>query len=308
MTRRFIDICLRGAGQVMFQNDPRSGALFLAALGWGALAAGVPYVMLGGLSALAAATAAAMALRADDAALRAGLCSYNAILIGMAVTYFLGPGLPVLAYAVLGGMLSALAMLGPMNAARPWIVSAHTYPFVLITRLLLLAAQAFAGLPAIAPPVPETGPIASDPLDVGAFVGGMLHSISQVFFKGNTISALLLLAGLAVRSFAAAGFALGGALLAVATAHVFGVESELISSGIQGFSPVLTAIAFGTVFYRPSWRTALFAALATVVTVVAQAALKTALAPLALQPLSAPFDVVAWVLLVPRRYVEGRGR
>ena len=41
---RFIDINLRGTGQVMFQNNPVSGALFLAAVGWGSYTAGAPHV------------------------------------------------------------------------------------------------------------------------------------------------------------------------------------------------------------------------------------------------------------------------
>jgi hypothetical protein len=41
-----------------------------------------------------------------------------------------------------------------------------------------------------------------------------------VFLKGNNASALLLLAGLALNSFAAAAFALAGAVLAVITAHI----------------------------------------------------------------------------------------
>jgi urea transporter len=32
---RFVDINLRGIGQVLFQNNPLTGALFLAAVGWG---------------------------------------------------------------------------------------------------------------------------------------------------------------------------------------------------------------------------------------------------------------------------------
>ena len=51
---------------------------------------------------------------------------------------------------------------------------------------------------------------------------------------------------------AAALFALAGAVLAVITAHLLGAESELVSAGLLGFSPVLTAIALGTVFYAPS--------------------------------------------------------
>ena len=51
--------------------------------------------------------------------------------------------------------------------------------------------------------------------------------------------------GLAVNSLAAAAFALAGAILAVLTAHLFGAESEMITGGLLGFSPVLTAIALG---------------------------------------------------------------
>ena len=36
---RFVDINLRGVGQVMFQNHPLTGLLFIAAIAWGALAA-----------------------------------------------------------------------------------------------------------------------------------------------------------------------------------------------------------------------------------------------------------------------------
>ncbi len=41
---RFVDINLRGIGQVMFQDNPLTGALFLIAIAWGSYAAGVPQV------------------------------------------------------------------------------------------------------------------------------------------------------------------------------------------------------------------------------------------------------------------------
>ena len=46
---RFVDINLRGIGQVMFQDNPLTGALFLAAIVWGAYAAGVPHIAMAGL-------------------------------------------------------------------------------------------------------------------------------------------------------------------------------------------------------------------------------------------------------------------
>ena len=132
----------------------------------------------------------------------------------------------------------------------------------------------------------------------------MFQSISQVFLKGSGIAALLLLAGLAVNSLAAAGFALGGAILAVLTAHLFGAESDLITGGLLGFSPVLTATALGTVFYQPSWRVVAYTALATVFTVIAQSALNVALTPFAIPALTAPFVLVTWLFLLPRQCLE----
>jgi urea transporter len=64
-------------------------------------------------------------------------------------------------------------------------------------------------------------------------------------------AALLLLAGLAVNSLAAAAFALAGAVVAVVTARLLGAESDLTTGGLMGFSPELTAIALGAVFHRP---------------------------------------------------------
>jgi urea transporter len=132
----------------------------------------------------------------------------------------------------------------------------------------------------------------------------VLQSISQVFLKASGIAALLLLVGLAVNSLAAAAFALGGSILAVLTAHLFGAESELITGGLLGFSPVLTAIALGSVFYQPNWRVVAYTALATVFTVIAQSALNSALTPFAIPALTAPFVLVTWLFLLPRQCLE----
>ena len=131
----------------------------------------------------------------------------------------------------------------------------------------------------------------------------MLKSISQVFLKGSGVAAVLLI-GLAVNSMSAAVFALAGAILAVLAAHLLGAESELITGGLLGFSPVLTAVALGTVFYRPNWRVAIYAMLGTLVTVIAQVALNVALTPLAIPALTAPFVLVTWIFLLPRQCLE----
>ena len=306
---RFVDLNLRGTGQVMFQNHPLTGVLFLAAIGWGSFAAGVPEVLIGGLLGLTVATLTAQWLRVDPQGLAAGLYGYNGVLVGLALPTFLAPAPLLWAYVVLGGAVSVVAMLATVNVVKAWNVSALTFPFVLTTWLLLLATYAFAGLDGSA--LPFSGEVVAidaseaNPLDLAGFAQGVFKSISQVFLKGNGIAALLLLAGLAVSSRAAAVFAVAGALLAVTTAHLLGAESELISAGLLGFSPVLTAIALGSVFYRPSPRVVLYAALGTVFTVIAQGAMNVALTPLGLPTLTAPFVLVSWLFLLPRQHFEG---
>jgi urea transporter len=307
---RFVDIILRGIGQVMFQNNPLSGALFLAAVGWGSYAAGVPQVAIAGLVAVVVATLTAQWLHADEASLTSGLYGYNAFLVGLALATFLAPGALIWAYVVLGAAVSVVAMLGIANAVGPWGVSPLTFPFVLTTWLLLLATYGFSGLTGTAlrsgRVVSAFQPYEASPLNIVDLAQGVLHSISQVFLKGSGVAALLLLVGLAVNSRVAAAFAFGGAILAIATAHVLGAESALITGGLLGFSPVLTAIALGTVFYQPSWRVAAYTALATVFTVIAQSALNVALTPFAIPALTAPFVLVSWLFLLPRRSVRSR--
>ena len=142
--------------------------------------------------------------------------------------------------------------------------------------------------------------MAATRLDASLFVQATLLSISQVFLKGSAIAALLFLAGLAVNSIAAAVAAAAGAIVAVITAHALGAESDLITGGLLGFSPVLTAVALGTVFNQPGLRVAIYAALGTVFTVVAQSAFNVALTPLAIPALTGPFVLVTWMFLLPQ--------
>ena len=303
---RFVDLNLRGVGQVMFQDNPLSGLLFLAAIAWGSVTAGALEVLLGCVLGLLSATLMAMWLRADARSLASGLYGYNAVLVGLALPTFLAPSPLLWCYVLLGGAVSVVCMLGTVNVTRAWNVSALTFPFVLTSWLLLLASYGFAGLPGGALPfanqIEPIDPAATNLLDPAAFLSGVLHSVSQVFLKGDGVSALLFLAGLAVGSLPAAAFGLGGALLAVVSAHALGAESELISAGLMGFSPVLTAIALGAVFYAPSPRVIAYAALGTVFTVIVQGALNVLLTPFGIPTLTAPFVLATWLFLLPRQH------
>ena len=104
----------------------------------------------------------------------------------------------------------------------------------------------------------------------------------------------------------AAGFALAAALIWVIVAHALGAESQLISASLVGSNPILIAIALGTVFYRPGPRVAVYALLATVLTVVVQGAMVSALTPFGIPTLTASFVLVTWLFLLPGQKLDWR--
>src|SRR5512138_3172817 len=170
-TLRFVDLNLRGIGQVMFQDNPLSGLLFFVAIGWGSFVAGMPQVAAGGLVALVAGTLTAQWLRVDAAGLAAGLYGYNAYLVGLALGTFLAVSPLFWIYVAVGGAVSVVATLGTANVFKTWGVAALTAPFVLTTWLLLLATYAFtaiegSGLPMSTAIVP-LDPAAANPLAFG---------------------------------------------------------------------------------------------------------------------------------------------
>ena len=254
--------------------------------------------------AVVVATLTAQWLHVDETSLHAGLYGYNGVLVGLALATFIAPGPLLWVYVVLGAAVSVVVMLGTAHVTKPW-GGALTGPFVLTTWLLLLATYGFAGLAGTALPAADVvtpfESVAATRLGVGDFVHGVMLSISQVFLKGSVVAALLLLAGLAVNSLAAAVFALGGAILAVIVAHLFGAESDLIIGGLLGFSPVLTAIALGTVFYQPSLARRGLCGVGYGIHGGRPGRANVALTPFAIPALTAPFVLVSWLFLLPRQ-------
>ena len=143
---KFLDANLRGAAQVMLQNNPLTGLLFLAGLAWGAVSAGMSQVAIGALVGLVVATGTATYIGVDDPSLRSGLYGYNGVLIGVALPTFLKANPLLWAYLVFGAAVSVVVMLAIANLVKTWGISALTSPFVLTTWILLIATHAFTGL------------------------------------------------------------------------------------------------------------------------------------------------------------------
>ena len=121
----FVDEVLRGLGQVMFQNSPLTGLLFLAGLFVGGWQFGA-YGLLG----TAAATLAARWFGVPGAAVGAGLYGYNGALVGVALAFYLADNTLLPFYVACGGVVSAIVAGAIGNILATWQVPALTGPFV----------------------------------------------------------------------------------------------------------------------------------------------------------------------------------
>jgi urea transporter len=302
---KFVDANLCGAAQVMLQNNPLTGLLFLAGVAWGAVSAGMPQVAVGALVGLVGATGIATYIGVDDPSLRSGLYGYNGVLIGVALPTFLKPNPLLWAYLVFGAAVSVVVMLAIANLVKTWGISALTSPFVLTTWILLIATHAFTGLRILSLPEPGLAQIpmaaSARALDGASAISAVLFGVSQVFLIGNVVTGVIFLGALVVSSIWAAAFALAASMLAVIVALALGADSNAVAPGLFGFNPVLTAIAIGTVFYTPQPRVAVYAIMGTIFTVIVQAALDIAVMPFGIPTLTAPFVLATWLFLLPRR-------
>ncbi|AVO48913.1 hypothetical protein C6568_06365 [Melaminivora suipulveris] len=137
---RGADALLRGAGQVVFMDSSRTGALFLFALLWGAWAGGTTWaVVLAALSGAAASTAVGRALGAPRDALHSGLYGFNGLLVGAGVATFIAPSAAMWTLALLAAALSSVLALALQRVLRDWDLPGLTLPFIVSTWLMLLA-------------------------------------------------------------------------------------------------------------------------------------------------------------------------
>jgi urea transporter len=307
----FLDTLLRGTGQVMFQNNPITGALFLVGIFINSWQLGVA-----GVIGLLSSTLAAIILGADRALIRVGLFGYNGILTGIGLAFFLQLDGVLIGYIVLGGVLSTVVMMALANLFSTRDMPALTAPFVLTTWLLLFAVYLFAHLHATAliqpsPLNPQASvqtdlrPLVTGGVGAGVTAGnlaeGFFRGVGEVFFQDNLWTGLIFLVAILVNSPISAIFAALGSIVGIITAMVFfGGNGFWVYHGLYGFNSVLCAIAIGGIFYVLTWKSALYALLCALVGAVVMASISVLLTPLGMPALTAPFVLTTWLFLLPK--------
>ncbi|WP_251621885.1 urea transporter [Odoribacter lunatus] len=297
----FWRIVAKGIGQVMFQDNVWTGLFFLAGIFYGSYATGTPAVAWGAVVGVIVSTLTGYVLNYPAAKGLAGLWGFNGVLVGCALPTFLG-NVPLMWLAlVIFSAATTWVMVGLNHLLAPYKVSSFTFPFVLLTWFVLLAARTMHGLPHAGLGAPELPGNFSSAVDLSfvSLVMYWLRGISQVFLVNSWVTGLLFLIGLAISNRWAAIWAAIGSALALAFAVLYQSNGSDIASGLFGFSPVLTGIALGITFYQVNWRTFLWSLAGIIVTVFIQAAMDTFFGPFGIPTLTGPFCVATWLFLLP---------
>jgi urea transporter len=305
-----VDTLLRGVGQVMFQNNPLTGLLFLIGIF-------VNSFKFGGTALLgvAASTLAAYLLGADRALIRNGLFGFNGVLVGIGLAFFLEFDVLLAVYIVLGAAVSTIVMMALINLLSPWDMPALTAPFVLTAWLLLFAVYQFAFIrpsELIAPVVPDPAAAVQTDLRelatgagaVGLTAANLAHAffrgVGEVMFQDSLLTGVIFLIAILVNSRVSAAFAVAGSALGLLTALATGADGFLIYHGLYGFNAVLCAIALGGLFLVLTWKSTLYALMSAVVSALVFAAIAVLLSPIGMPALTAPFVLTTWLFLWPK--------
>lgn len=297
----YIQAMLKGSGQVMFQGSARTGLLFLIGIFWGAYQEGQGVVAWGAVTGLIVSTLTGYVLRQPAGDGAEGLWGFNGILVGCAFPTFLG-NTPLMWLAlIICSMLTTWVRTGFNNVMAPWKTNSFTFPFVFTSWIFLFAARMLQGMPPEYMATPELTSHLSTTLDVsfGSLVVYWLKGIAQVFLINSWVTGIFFLAALFVSSRWAALWAAIGSALSLAVVLLYQGGGSDIANGLYGFSPVLTAIALGCTFYKPNWRSAIWALIGIIVTVFIQAGMDAMMMPFGMPTFTAPFCLATWLFLLP---------
>lgn len=291
----------RGVAQVMFQNNVWTGVLFMIGIIVGSYVEGMPVVAWGALTGLVSSTVAGYLFGFKTSDGLQGLWGFNGVLVGCALPTFLANTVWMWLALVICSAMTTWVRAGMNNMLSPWRVSSFTFPFVFCTWCFLLSGREFLGMAATHMSAPAidytiTPVVCRNVIDFAEY---WLKGVAQVFLIDSWVTGIIFLIGLSVASWRAAMWAAISSAVALGMALLWEAQGSSIIGGLYGFSAVLTGIALGATFWKPTFRNSIMALFGVVATVFIQAAMNALMAPLGLASLTAPFCIGTWLFMLP---------
>jgi len=305
-TLGFVDWVLRGIGQVVFQNNPISGAVILAAIFYNSWIYGT-VCLLGTIIS----TLTAVLLKADRGMIKDGLFGFNGTLMAIALVAYTSPNFTtgnipnahLWLYIVLCAVFTSILVPAFGAILGPHKVPGLTMPFVLATWFFLGALLQFTTIDvssALKPTSPSdfTGPRPDYTWETWFY--GTTNGIAEIFFQDNWVTGVIILIGIAINTRIGAGMALMGSALAVYVGVFYGAHDEAIRDGLFGYNAALTAMALGGLFYVLNLPGFIYTVIGVLVTARVWASLGIFLEPSGMPVLTSAFVFVTWLMLLAK--------
>lgn len=223
----FVTRVLNGLGQIMLQENPLTGFLFLAGICYGSLVMGAAALL-----ATVCGTATAILLNYDHTKIDKGLYGFSAALVGVATVSFLKPVFVTWVMIIIGSALTTVLQHFFIKRTIP----VFTLPFVLVTWAILFLVNQYAPAWLEAPSVSA--------LSTGNYFTFAIKGFGQVIFQDSLVSGLLFFIAVLISSPIAALYGLAGAVVSGSIASYWAVPDNDISMGLFSYNAVLCAIVF----------------------------------------------------------------
>mgnify|MGYP001279759898 CR=1 FL=1 len=268
---KFIQIILRGIGQVMFQNNSYSGILFLFGIFLNSWLLG-----LAALFGTVISTISAQILKYPKEDIKNGLYGFNGTLTGIAVFLFFEVNITSVLALVTGAVLSTLLMKFLKKIIPPF-----TAPFVLATWFVIYLLLLVFNFQLIS---------SSTSIENNFNILNTLsNSVGQVMFQENVITGLFFLLAILVNNKLMAIYTVYAAILGSLTGWIFSESISTINAGLMGYNAILCAIALT----GKKWKDFIWITIAIPLSTL----LNIGLGLTGIITLTAPFVLVTWIIL-----------
>ncbi|MES2140453.1 MAG: urea transporter [Bacteroidota bacterium] len=226
-TASLASILLKGLGQIMLQENPVTGFLFLIGIFYGSVIMGAAVLL-----ATVCGTATALFLKYDKSEIDKGLYGFSAALVGAAIMLFIKPVFLSWVFIIIGSIFATVLQRFFIKRKIP----VFTLPFVLVTWVILFFTNNYF-----------TGIILEPPAAIAStadFFTFGFKGFGQVIFQDSLVSGLLFFIAVFINSPISALYGLAGAMLSAIIAFKFSAPINDINIGLYSYNAVLCAIVF----------------------------------------------------------------
>ena len=285
----WVKALLHGVSQVLLIENAISGAIILVAFYIASIEVGIAATI-----AVIVGTLTAKLLGAKEENIKAGLFGFSPVLVGIAAVTFM-QGSSKWAIVVLGAIAATFITLFVSRVLSKWELPGLTFPFILVTWLVLLASYGMqnlhVGLEGSLPQViTETGTITD-------WVAALTKGIGEVFILDSVWASSLIFGAIVVAGIKEAA----RTLMAIATSLGFvlisGMDLLTFSMGLYSYNIILTFLAAG-VFMKVTTRNVVLTIFGGILTLVLDIVISALVAPYGIPILTMPFVLATWIMLL----------